>query len=490
MRRPRPTINPEFPGRIPAITSSTSVPENEEIDRSALDWAGWIGQGRQCSLPRQIRARCRGPLGFRLFDGERGRIIGVPVAYPTIHDIQGCIPMLKRSSILPCLLSALFAHLAVPFAQTAVAPSGSGSAADPYRIATLENLRWLSETPDAWDDTIMQTADIDAAGTATWDEGRGFMPIGRGPAFRGVYHGKGHSISGLTVHRDTMSGVGLFSTATGAKIDSVGLIDASIRGLDDCGALLGSGLALVAHSYATGRVECSGDFVGGLIGGGSDIEESFAHVDVKGHQYVGGLTGLCGPWATIRNSFAMGAVDGALFVGGLVGETRMVVQYSYASGRVTGEYAGGLIGQDRSVADSCHWGIETSGLAKGSGDGPPLRASVTGLTSAAMRQRNSFVGWDFDNIWTIDEGKSYPTLRRVPRLPTVPTSVAPRLQTKLLAPGAYPLELFDVQGARVWAGEARWTGARWVLPELRSGAWVLRARTGRGIVVERLARLP
>ncbi|RHK51942.1 hypothetical protein DW060_03295 [Leyella stercorea] len=33
------------------------------------------------------------------------------------------------------------------------------------------------------------------------------------------------------------------------------------------------------------------------------------------------------------------------------------------------------------------------------------------LTTKEMKQQASFQGWDFDNIWTIQEGVDYPKLR-------------------------------------------------------------------------------
>jgi hypothetical protein len=53
-------------------------------------------------------------------------------------------------------------------AQTASASSGSGTEYDPYQIATLENLYWLSQTYSVWDNYFIQTADIDASGTSSW----------------------------------------------------------------------------------------------------------------------------------------------------------------------------------------------------------------------------------------------------------------------------------------------------------------------------------
>ena len=66
------------------------------------------------------------------------------------------------------------------FAQIEVKPSGSGTEADPYLIANLENLYWLSQTDSIWGDTLYfeQTADIDASATKHWDSGNGFSPLG------------------------------------------------------------------------------------------------------------------------------------------------------------------------------------------------------------------------------------------------------------------------------------------------------------------------
>ena len=64
----------------------------------------------------------------------------------------------------------------------------AGSEENPFLIANLANLRWLSETPAVWRDKVtgidnylgyhfLQTADIDTAETRYWQDGRGFHPI-------------------------------------------------------------------------------------------------------------------------------------------------------------------------------------------------------------------------------------------------------------------------------------------------------------------------
>jgi hypothetical protein len=34
-----------------------------------------------------------------------------------------------------------------------------------------------------------------------------------------------------------------------------------------------------------------------------------------------------------------------------------------------------------------------------------------------MKQQSTFVDWDFDTVWQIDEGKTYPYLRTNPQSP-------------------------------------------------------------------------
>ena len=80
------------------------------------------------------------------------------------------------------------------FVQTAVQPSGSGTGADPYKINSLSNLYWLSQTASAWDDTLVQTSDIDASETSGWASDSGFAPIGdMSTPFTGSYNGQGLS---------------------------------------------------------------------------------------------------------------------------------------------------------------------------------------------------------------------------------------------------------------------------------------------------------
>ena len=84
-------------------------------------------------------------------------------------------------------------------------------------ISSLAELRWLSETPDAWDEEWVQIAHINASDTRTWNvvsrdsisgkdtitlyDTLGFNPIGnysvtfKGVAFTGNYDGQHYKLT-------------------------------------------------------------------------------------------------------------------------------------------------------------------------------------------------------------------------------------------------------------------------------------------------------
>jgi len=55
-------------------------------------------------------------------------------------------------------------------------------------------------------------------------------------------------------------------------------------------------------------------------------------------------------------------------------------------------------------ADSSYWDIETTGASSSA------LGLGTGKKTSEMYQKSTYVNWDFNNIWDIDEGKNYPYL--------------------------------------------------------------------------------
>jgi len=301
------------------------------------------------------------------------------------------------------------------FAQTvATAPSGNGTEGTPYQIQTLANLLWISENPEHWDKYYLQTADIDAAETASWNEGEGWVPIGTSlNPFQGNYNGGDFTISNLTINRPTLEAVGLFGRTNGAIVTQVNLDNVSIVGMQRIGALVGYALFETHISFCSSSGNLSGgNFVGGLVGNlyyASSISNSYSSANVEhngdGFQQTGGLVGrLLG--GHLSNCYATGNVSGDNWAGGLVGNStdNSSITNSYSTGFVTGvARVGGLVGESSDTElTSCYWNNESSGQSVSGGG--------SGKTTTEMLLESTYQDWVFPSVWGIQEGLSYPYL--------------------------------------------------------------------------------
>ncbi|ELY39005.1 carboxypeptidase regulatory-like domain-containing protein [Natronorubrum tibetense] len=129
------------------------------------------------------------------------------------------------------------------------------------------------------------------------------------------------------------------------EVRDVGLENASIVGGSDTGGIVGANYGTIARSYVTGDVHGS-QRVGGLVGWNgyeATVSDSYATADVRGDGAVGGLVGHnpssnSNP-GTIERSYAAGEVndgDESGSVGGLVG-TGGDVTDSYWDTQTTGQ---------------------------------------------------------------------------------------------------------------------------------------------------------
>jgi len=296
-----------------------------------------------------------------------------------------------------------------------------------------------------------------------------------GTAFTGVFDGNDHKIAGLTID-DGGAGndyLGLFGYIDAGEISNLGLKGLSVSGSgDSVGGLVGensgsisncystgdvNGVARVgglvgtnysgsiSNCYSTGNVSGGGD-VGGLVGWNvGSLSNCYSTGEVIGTGWsVGGLVGGNGSWrhppGIVSNCHSTGDVNGVDYVGGLVGENSGSISNCYSTGDVNGVGdVGGLVGQNgipmrtAGIVSNCYstgdvngvddvgglvgdiyegyiewafWDVETSGKLESAGG--------TGKTTAEMKTRSTFTdaGWDFVEIWLINEGATYPVLRQ------------------------------------------------------------------------------
>ena len=310
-------------------------------------------------------------------------------------------------------------------ALIATLPVGSGTSGSPYQIASLENLYWITApgTVDGltqaqrWSKYYIQTTNIDASITSTWDGGAGWLPIGKFSApFTGAYDGSGQTISGLFVNRPGIDDIGLFGGVNNATISNLGMIGVQLNGEQRVGALVGMcyGVVVITNCYSTGSLT-GVQYIGGLVGfiqdGSVNNCYSSATVGTGSVSVPGGLVGFNN--GNIANCYATGAVTGFNLEGGLVGLNGLegTITTSYATGVVSnGNWHGGLVGYDDGVTiTTCFWDVTTTGQALSQGSDE----TIYGKTTLQMKTNTTFLdaGWDY-TIWNIGDGinNGYPYL--------------------------------------------------------------------------------
>ena len=340
---------------------------------------------------------------------------------------------------------------------------GGNGGSQPYQIADVYGLQGIGSSPSLLNKNYVLANDVDATGTANWNAGAGFVPIGDGgSSFVGTFDGQNHSIAGLTI-ASAAARVGLFGVNHGT-IENVNVTNANIHATGNSqfvGILAGGNTGTITNTSVTGSVGNSATAsiqsaigaYGGLVGlndTGGTISRSYATAAVHvagprtGYLDGGGLVGQ--NRGTVRQSYADGAVTATYssveftYLGGLVGwNLGGRVEQSYATTSVTGNgafgrlgglvgvndggtitqtfasglitmtgpssIAGGLLATNNGTVSSSYWDKDTTGQA--------TSAAGTGLTTAQALQQSSYVGWDFsaNGAWFMIDGETRPFLR-------------------------------------------------------------------------------
>ena len=251
-------------------------------------------------------------------------------------------------------------------------PDGSGREDNPYQIATLDNLIWLTQTESVWDDSayFIQTADINAAPVDTMHLGGwnyGWLPIGNATnPFFGHYDGNGYVIDSLIIQGHS-SNVGLFGFVRNFDVKDLSLTNVSITAGANAGALIGAADSNIAvtNCYADGYLESKADRCGGLIGfihnANFDISDSHTDVTILNIGTSDGLTagGFIGYIELTGNNEYGGIIENCYSLGD-VSLTDQVGGHGYAGGFV-GRVYGDQIHTKWSEIKRCYAGGDVTG---------------------------------------------------------------------------------------------------------------------------------
>lgn len=232
--------------------------------------------------------------------------------------------------------------------------------------------------------------------------------------------------------------------------------------LGDAGGLVGevtSNGGTIFNCYASGNVTSTNSLyaIGGFIGRSQagTIDLCYSTGKVSGNAVVGGFIGTLNS-GTIKRSYSkctMVLGGGTFPFGGFIAENESNVIDCYAdvnmsySGNNISSKLGGFAGENKdagiirncySVANlaatngnragfvhtnavqgfdtsktfGCYFNTDSSAGLLGVFLDQTNAQVITGLTDVQMKSAANFSGWNFDTVWTITEGQTYPELRR------------------------------------------------------------------------------
>jgi len=311
------------------------------------------------------------------------------------------LPLMRKVSLI-LIFSFLIVHAK---SQTSSPPTnGDGSMGNPYEIATLDNLYWLSQTSSKWNKHFIQTADIDATATSSWDSNAGFSPIGNTTTnFTGTYNGRGYNITNITINRPDTDFIGLFGRLNNkGEISNLGLTNINYTGRKYVGGIVGiNSNGTIQKCYSTGTISSNTSDnwwakIGGIAGSNSGtISFCYGATDITSKSSM--LGNLAGDnLGAISNCYSGGNVTGTDRgrVGGFVGENggSITNSYSYTKVVCSDMATGGFSGYGSGSETNCFWDTQVSGQSSSYGG--------TGKTTAELQSTTTYTeaGWDFLNV--------------------------------------------------------------------------------------------
>ena len=248
------------------------------------------------------------------------------------------------------------------------------------------------------------------------------------------------------------------------KIYNCGFVG-SISGMSNVGGICGytyqynSYSGTVNNCYAFAFVRGTGENTGGLIGySQSPVLNCYFSGSVTGQKYTGGLIGFRRTHS-VKNCYSQGSVIGTSYVGGLCGyiarpdynntyiESNVIIVSSIKAteghvGRLYGYNDSQDIGRMGTSAENKSYNrtiVINQGVAQDVSDD---LQNGTGVSATTLKLKATYVamGWDFNDIWDIQETECYPYFK---------TQTAPPVITSQVVSGATTVSGKCVDGGTI-----------------------------------------
>lgn len=262
-----------------------------------------------------------------------------------------------------------------------------------------------------------------------------------------------------------------------------------VTGHSYIGGLCGecSGAESISECFAVGQVLANGNYVGGLFGYStycnygysgyrfSNLKSSYFSGSVAGNEQVGGLIGYKSGLNSyqspgrVNSCYANATVKGVKTVGGLFGKIEHVVVESNIAiltsvkatenqvGRIYGERNGGSVGEMGTAKENKAFNraiVINAGVAQDITDD---EQNGTGVSKTTLKLKATYVavGWDFTDVWEIQESECYPYMKSQTAPPVITSQVvsgATTISGKCVDGGTVTLEIDGVRQQQVSSG--------------------------------------
>jgi len=372
--------------------------------------------------------------------------------------------LLLVASILLFSLSALAENKAIK-------PAGSGSKEEPFLISKIEHLVWMGENiTNVSAKCFRLAADIDASETKGWNNGRGFLPIGythenkkayASYPFRGCFDGGGHVISNLFINRKEQ-GAALFArigtpvqnfdfstnvlenlaqrSKEFATIKDLALVNCNFFGKDlAAGLACNIDFALISGVYISGSLK-SEKLVAGFAGScnNSCLDECGTNIDFKNRECNAAGCFSTSQNTVLRNYLSLGSfqysmdspVDSRINTGYSTRTIRKAGKNSAAYFSIRLVSIGSFylynclvlnsISSDRKkekvIAFPDPASVENSFYSAENIKQTLSDNNEVGISNEKLKMKETYKDWDFDTVWEIEDGVSFPKLRKLEKM--------------------------------------------------------------------------